>query len=1086
MSAITRWVLQRRAATILITVLIIVLGVYATAQLQEELLPDVTLPYISVTTAYPGATSQVVADSVSKPIEAAATQIPGFQQVNSTSLQGYSLVLVQFEYGTDVTSVQQQLTTKLRSVALPTLANGSQLQPNVTTLNLNSQPIMYITVQGLAGQSAADISNWANTVASPEFSKVSDVGNVQLVGDTTQRATVTLNPARLATYGLSVTSVLNTLQAQGITFSAGTADIASQTVPVQVSANLANAAALGNIVVSSGAHASSGASGTSGGSAASTSGTGQATGGATTTGTGAAQSTLTATAPTPVRLGDVATITTSQVYSNGQSRTNGTAGMLLQVFKAQNGNTVKASDGALAEIQQLNKDYATYQLTAVYDQAQSIRDSISGLVREAILGAFFAVLVIFLFLRNVRSTMVTAISIPTSIVAALILLWTRGITLNTLTLGGLAIAVGRVVDDAIVVLENIYRHVQQGDPVSAAVRNGTREVASAITSSTVTTVAVFLPLAFVGGITGQFFVPFALTVTFALVASLVVALTVVPVFASALVKPRTVGPEGSDTLLQRIYTPVLRWGLGHRALTLVLAFVLFVGSIASIRLLNVPVGLLPNSNTNLLELTLSTPQGADQAVTTTAAANIENVLAQYKQHGIVRLYETTIAGDSSFARTRQAFSGSNTTATMLITLSSSSNAGDVANELRQDLQPDVPAGGGIAVMPATSFGGSASLSYIVQGPSATAVKQGSDAVLSALSSLDNIANLKSDVSAVTPQIVVTPDPTRSQLANPALIGSELGSLLQGQNAGTITFSDGTQSQILVQVPGPRGASVEAYIAALKQLPLGGGVRLGDVAVVQQIDGVTQVTRINQSLAATITATITTDNTGAVTQAAANKLRGLALPEGVTVSQSGVGEQQSQAFSGLAVSMMSAVGLVYIVMVLAFGSLLEPFAILFSLPLAAIGGLLALGLTHHELDISSLIGFLMLIGIVVTNAIVLMDLVNQLRRRGFAPHDALIQAGRTRLRPILMTAVATILALLPLALGIGGNEGGIIAADLGVVVIGGLLTSTLLTLVVVPVIYDLLDGARRGLRRSHTRGGVDPDEETVPLAAAGSR
>jgi HAE1 family hydrophobic/amphiphilic exporter-1 len=1077
MSAITRWVLQRRAATILITVLIIVLGVYATAQLQEELLPDVTLPYISVTTPYPGATSQVVADMVSKPIEAAATQIPGFQQVNSTSLQGYSLVLVQFNYGTDVSSVEQQLTTKLRSVALPTLANGSQLQPNVTTLNLNSQPIMYVTVQGLADQSATDISNWANTVASPEFSKVSDVGNVQVVGDTTQRATVTLNPAKLAAYGLTATAVLSTLQAQGITFSAGTADIASQTVPVQVSANLANAAALGDIVVSSGARASTATPGTAAGGAG------------TAAGAGAAQSTPshTLTAPTPVRLGDVATISTSQVYANGQSRTNGTAGMLLQVFKAQNGNSVKASDGALAEIQQLNKDYPTYQLTAVYDQAQSIRDSISGLVREAILGAFFAVLVIFLFLRNVRSTMVTAISIPTSIVAALILLWTRGITLNTLTLGGLAIAVGRVVDDAIVVLENIYRHVQQGDPVSAAVRNGTREVASAITSSTVTTVAVFLPLAFVGGITGQFFVPFALTVTFALVASLAVALTVVPVFASALVKPRAVGPERSDTLLQRIYTPVLRWGLGHRALTLVLAFVLFAGSIASIRLLNVPVGLLPNSNTNLLELTLSTPQGADQAVTTGATANVENVLAQYKQRGIVTLYETTVTGDSSFERTRQAFSGSNTTATMLITLAPTQNAGDVANELRQDLQPDVPAGGGIAVTPANSFGGSASLSYIVQGPSATAVKQGSDAVLSALSSLDNIANLKSDVSAVTPQIVVTPDPTKSQLANPALIGSELGSLLQGQSAGTITFSDGAQSQILVQVPGPKGASVAAYIAALKQLPLGGGVTLGDVAAVQQIDGVTQVTRINQSLAATITATITTDNTGSVTQAAANRLRGLALPAGVTVTQSGVGEQQSQAFSGLAVSMMSAVGLVYIVMVLAFGSLLEPFAILFSLPLAAIGGLLALGLTHHELDISSLIGFLMLIGIVVTNAIVLMDLVNQLRRRGFAPHDALIQAGRTRLRPILMTAVATILALLPLALGIGGNEGGIIAADLGVVVIGGLLTSTLLTLVVVPVIYDLLDGARARLRRSepHVWGG-DPDEQTKPLATTSAR
>jgi HAE1 family hydrophobic/amphiphilic exporter-1 len=787
----------------------------------------------------------------------------------------------------------------------------------------------------------------------------------------------------------------------------------------------------------------------------------------------------------PTRLEDVASVQLAPTYPNGASFTNGQQGVLLQVFKSQTGNTVHASDGILKEITQLNHDDPAYHVSTLYDTAQPIRDSISGLVRDGLLGALFAILVIFLFLRSVRSTLVTAIAIPTSIVVAFILLWSQGITLNTLTLGGLAIAVGRVVDDAIVVLENIYRHVQQGEPVPTAVRDGAREVAIAITSSTATTIGVFLPLAFIGGFVGQAFVPFALTVTFALAASLLVALTVVPVFASYFITPKAVGHPHGSTLLQRLYTPILKWGLSHRWLTVGIAFALLLLTLASVVVVGVPTGLLPTSNTNLIEVTLSTRPGADPSATTTAVTGIEGVLARYHQEGKIQLYEATISGESAFERTVQAFSGINMSATLLLTLPSSVDASALATSLRQDLQPVTPAGGGIAVTPANNFGGN-TLSYVVQGPDAVSVKAGSDAVVNALSALPGIANLHSDVSAVTPQIAVTPDPTKSSLANTALIGAEISQLLQGQTAGSITFTDGTQVQVQVQVPGPTAANITQYITQLEQLPLGAGVTLGDVATVQEIDGVTQVTRINQAPAATISADITAANSGSVTSAATARLRGLALPAGDTLTESGIGQLQSQAFTGLAVALLAAVALVYIVMVIAFGSLLAPFAILFSLPLAAIGGLGALVITQHEIDISSLIGFLMLIGLVVTNAIVLMDLVHQLRVQGYSREAALLQAGRTRVRPILMTAVATILALVPLALGFGGTSGSIIAADLAVVVIGGLLTSTLLTLVVVPVIYSLLDGASERLTGrartslpAHPRRAVSGSPPSLP-------
>ena len=1020
-TAITQWVLSRRSATILIASLIFVIGLYGTTQLQEELLPNFSFPYLVVTAVDPGASSQIVADQVSKPIEAVASQLSGVQQINSTSLQGYAVVLVQFNFGVNTDTVQQQLTAKIQAAQLPTSATGATVQTTITQLNLNSAPILYVTVEGKNGQTSAQIAQWADQTASPALTTVGDIGNVQVVGDTTQQMIIALNSTALAAHGVSVSDVTTSLRSQGISFPAGTADIAGQLVPVRVTTTLPNAQSLGDLLITS------------------------------------------ATGDKPVRLGDVATLSNGQVYPNGSARVNGTSGVLLNIYKSQAGNTVKASDGVLSTIKKLNQDNPDYHLTPIYDQAQQIRDSINGVVREGILGAILAIVVIFLFLRNLRSTLVTGISIPLSIVTALGLLWWQGISLNTLTLGALAIAVGRVVDDAIVVLENIYRHAQAGEPIRDAVRNGTREVAGAITASTITTVCVFLPLGFTGSVVGQLFLPFALTVTFALLASLVVALTIVPVFASFFIKlpttpiTRATPRATKDTVLQRTYTPILRWGLRHRWGTLGIAFGLLLLTFISAGAAGIPVGFLSNGNATLLQGTLAVPQGADPRLTTNAIQGMEGVLATYKSQGKVALYEITTTGNSALDLTREALGGGNTTASLLITLPANGDGATVAKDLQRDLQPVAPQGGTIAVTVSSSFStGGNTLSYVVNGPNAAAVKTGSDAVLNALKPLKNIAHLKSDVSAVTPQIVVTPDPTKNPLANSALIGQKLSALLQGQSTGTITFGDGSQAQIVVAVPGLGSSDVAGYIAQIQQLPLAPGVTVGDVATVQQVAGVTQVTRINQSLAATITADITTDNTGLVTQQAAKDLTGLTLPAGVTVTQAGIGQQQAQAFGGLAIAILAAIALVYLVMVIAFGSLREPFAILFSLPLAFIGGIAALIITHHQLNLSSIMGFLMLIGIVVTNAVVLVDLYNHLHAQGMTTEAALVEAGRTRVRPILMTALATILALMPLALGLGGNEGSIIASDLGVVVIGGLLTSTLLTLVVVPVVVSLLD------------------------------
>jgi HAE1 family hydrophobic/amphiphilic exporter-1 len=1049
---LTNWVLQRKAATVLISILLIFFGIFAASGLKSELIPNLDFPYISVSTPFPGASSDDVTNLVSVPVEGVVSQIPRIKTIRSTSLEGFSLVFAEFEFGTDMKDVEQRLNTRLRNLSLPSGINGSPVSPEVSNFNLSNQPITWVTVEGLKGQTSEELGKWARETAKSGFSKQPDVGNVQVLGDPAQVLTMRFRPQDLSTRGLSINDVVSTLRANNLTFPAGTADIAGQTVPVRTAFTFSSPDEVGNLIVVP---------------SASGFGTAAATG-----------------QQTPTRLKDVADIAVSRTTGAGISRTNGKPGILLQIYKTQTGNTVTVSDGVTKQINELNKQYPDVKLQIVYDQALQVRASVDGLLKEGGLGALFAVLVIFLFLRNVRSTLVTAISIPTSMVVAFILLWTQGITLNIMTLGALAVAVGRVVDDAIVVLENIFRHVQRGEPVPLAVKRGTKEVAGAITSSTITTVAVFLPLGFVGGVTGQFFLPFALTVSFALVASLFVALTIVPVFASFFINHKAVGNEHENTWLQRAYTPSLKWSLKHRFLTLLAAFLLFVGSIASVGIFKVPLAFLPESGDKLLQVSVSTAPGTDSATIVDITNQVEKILDDYKQRNVITLYQTTISGDSTFARQQRAFSGGAGNVSVLVRLDKSKDTNETAKDMRKAFQPIFPKGGSISVAPIGGFT-SNTLSLVIQGPTADSVRETSVKVLDTLSPLTTITNLKSDVSAVTPQIVITPDPTKNPLANTALIGSQLRNLLQGQSGGTIRFTSGQQLDVILLLPSPTGASLDEYINNLKQLPVLGQTKLGDVAKVEKISGANQTTRINQALAATVTADITTEDTGTVSRTATDKVKALDLPTGVTVSLAGAGQQQQEAFLGLGIAMLAAIALVYIVMVITFGSLLEPLAILFSLPLALIGALGALVITQRALGLPALIGMLMLIGIVVTNAIVLIDLVNQLRKEGVGRYDALVQAGRTRLRPILMTAVATILALTPLALGF--SEGSIIAAELGTVVIGGLLTSTLLTLVVVPVVYSLLDGAKERLgRRFRRKGGGSPiaeeRKETVEVAA----
>ncbi len=1022
MTWISRAAISRRTVTLLLAAALFGGGIVAWANLKQELLPDVSFPVATVLAPYPGAAADEVASQVVGPIERAVESVAGIEQVRSTSANSIGFVTAQFAYGTNVDDAVASMEKSIAALSLP-----QGVSPQVSALNINQAPVVIASISS-AGRSLTELSQVAATQIVPELEGITGVANVQVTGGLTDQVTITLNPVAISQKGVSYQQIAAALGAANVTIPAGQLAVGEEAVPVTVTSQIASIDGLRRIVV----------------------GIDQAGG-----------------APVPVHLGDVADVAQQQVADTGYGSLNGREALGLSVSKAVSANTVQVADAVTAKLDEIAASgSADLKIDVVSNQADFIIQSRDGLLREGGLGALFAVLTIFAFLFSLRSTFVAAISIPLSLLIALVLMQFSGVTINIMTLGGLAVAVGRVVDDSIVVLENIYRHRAMGEDRLAASLHGPSEVAAAITSSTLTTVAVFLPLGFAGGLVSQFFLPFALTVTFALLGSLVVALTVIPVLGFFFVRaPRDevdASGEPRRSFWVRVYDPTIRFVVHSRwrsAGIVTAAFVLFVGSLAIVPLL--PTQFINSGSEKILTASLSPPAGTtSQAVRDRAQQAEKLVLADDE----VSLVQTTVPaeGDTGFQTLIAAQSGrAANSATMIIRLAPTANLVAAAQRLERELAPVNVDGWSSVVQQANGPGGGGTISLVVSGPDADTVQTAAQAVSSSLAGVDGLGVITSNLVAAAPQIVVRIDPARAAAVglSPAQVGGIVRGALTPTTISKLEPAPGEPSQDVVLRFDP---SAIASVATLRQLSVGPGVHLGDVADVTQQEVRATITRIDAAPAATVTAEITSADTGAVSAAVSRDLDTLqgsgSLPAGVSVEIGGVAAQQSEAFGGLFTAMGVAVVLVYVMLVLAFNSLLTPFIILFSLPFATVGAFPALLLTGRAIGVSALIGFLMLIGIVVTNAIVLLDLVERNRREGMPVREALIRGGHTRVRPILMTAIATILALVPLAAGF--NEGSIIAAELGTVVIGGLLSSTFLTLVVVPAAYHLVMGRSR--------------------------
>ena len=1064
MIRLTQFAIAKRSVTVLITLGLLMAGVFSWSQLRQELLPDIQFPLVVVITPSPGASAQDVSTQVTQPVERSLGSVARLDHINSSSVNSLSIVVATFSYGTNIKETMATIDTNVKALGLSST-------PSIQSFDINAFPALIVAIKGTGSTTPDQLNSLAASSIVPSLQSLDGVSKVDLTGATQYRLVVKLDPAKLAANGVSINQIQGVLAANNLILPAGSLPITQAdgtTISIPVSAQhqlvLKTKEELLGLAVSAKPAAA-----------------------------GAALP-----IPTPITIGDLGTVERVAVNPTGYAELNkdpqhgdAAPSLVISISKTTEANTVDMVQKATDKLEQLrSQNNGSFEIDVVSDSSSFIIESRDSLVREGGLGALFAVITIFVFLLSLRSTLVAAVSIPVSIMTALVLMLVAGVTINIMTLGGLAIAVGRVVDDAIVVLENIYRHRGKGDSMREACISGTREVASAITSSTLTTVAVFLPLGFVGGIVSQFFLPFALTVTFALLASLICALTVVPVLASIFIDRIKLdpdeGPQHHETLVQRIYTPLLKAALHNRRSrwgVIGVAMLLVVG--AGMLVPSIPTQFLNAGSEKQLSISVSPPSGTPSSAVLTQAKAVEARLRTYSE---VRLIETTVPSeaDTGLSSLAAAFTGGSANAARIVVgLDKSTNLDTEQKKLSDDLVK-LQRDGWLIQVAQQSMTGSSSISVIVSGVNQADVEKATTIVQAELKKLPDLINVKSDLANKTTQYDINVDPNKAILdgfggpsgwfgTSTAAIQAEVHNALVGVRAATVSLA-GAPTDVYLQLDTKLDS-----LAALQQMPVGAlKVPLGIIATVTPTQNQARISRVDLSPASTISADTTSKDTGGVSmeiQRAIDKLTADGSLTGVTVKLGGVTEQMNEAFSGLFISMAVAILLVYIVMVLVFNSLVDPLVIMFSLPLATIGAFPALFLTQRPIGISALIGFLMLIGIVVTNAIVLLDLVEQHRHRGMPMYDALMQGGRTRVRPILMTAIATILALMPLGLGL--SEGEIIASELATVVIGGLFTSTFLTLIVIPVVYSLVEDAKVrtsrlfGLGEGHDEAAAEP-------------
>ncbi|MFC4626943.1 efflux RND transporter permease subunit [Promicromonospora alba] len=1034
--------LANRALVALATIAVFFVGIYSMGQLRQELIPSMNVPMVAVTAADPGTSPEIVADRVTDPIETAVQSIDGVTGVTSTVSTGVSMTTVELEYGTDVDAIEQEITSAVDGLRdLP-----EDVEPQVMAGSLDDLPVVQLAVSGDGTEQ--ELSDAIDSVLVPELSGIAEVRDVTVTGTTERQVVIEADDEKLAAAGLTSAQLSSLLQENGTVMPVGEVTEDGETSSVQVGTSVESVEELENLPIVPTAGAAGGAAG------------GPA-GGAGTAGEAPAAPLAPDAEPAPdvVHLGDVAEVSVQDVPPTSFSRLDGEPSLAIALTKTPDGNTVDVSHAVhevLADArEELDADGVSTAVT--FDQAPFIEESIEGLTTEGGLGLLFAVLVILVFLASIPATLVSAISIPLSLAVTFAAMNLTGYTLNILTLAAMTISIGRIVDDSIVVIENIKRHLSYGEDRVDAIVTAVREVGAAITASTVCTVAVFAPIALVGGMAGELFQPFAVTVAIAMGASLVVALVVVPVLAYWFIRVPASADGGVAMreaaelkerrgAWQRAYVPSLSAALRHPAVTLGVAVALLAGTVALVP--RMETNFIGNAGQDTLTVTQEFEPGTALAAQDEAAKEVEDVLADVD--GVETVQTTVGSGDGMAAAFGQG--GGAGSASFALALQDDVDGETVQDDVSEALD-EADLTGEVTVAAGDSGFAGSTVDLVVTAADAEGLADAASTVEDAVTGLDGVADVTNNLAAEQATVQVTVD--RDAAAEAGLTEATVSGLLAGaMNESSIGTVDLDGATLDVVVAGDMPATT-AEIKKVEVPTAAGMLPLSDLVTVEEVSAPASITRVDGERSATVAVTPSGDDLGALSGTLTEEIEDLDLPDGAEVSVGGLAADQADAFADLGLALIAAILIVYLVMVATFRSIGQPLILLVSVPFAATGALGALLLTGTPLDVAALIGVLMLVGIVVSNAIVLIDLINQYRADGRPLDEAVKEGARQRLRPIVMTAAATILALTPMAFGLTGG-GAFISQPLALVVIGGLVSSTLLTLYVVPVIYTLFE------------------------------
>ena len=1043
---------ERRVTIVMLMVAIVLFGMVSLSRLKLNLLPDISYPTVTIRTELTGAAPVEVENLLTKPIEEAVGVIRNVRLVRSVSRSGQSDVTLEFLWGTDMDIAGVDVREKLDILTLPLEAS----RPLLLRFDPSSEPIMRLGLlykeEGGAESAEARLKTLrrlAEDRIKTDLEAEEGTAAVKVSGGLEDEIEIRVDQQKLSQLGVSIDQIAARIRAENVNLSGGRLEEGNQRFLVRTLNEFQTVDEMRDAIVAY-------------------------------------------VAERPVYLRDVATVTRGYKDREAITRVRGRESVELAVYKEGDANTVQVANRIAARLDAVNESLPEeMELIPTYDQSRFISSSVNDVKSAAILGGIIAIIVLYGFLRDSRATTITGIAIPVSVIGTFLLMYLNDVSLNIMSLGGIALAVGMLVDNSIVVLENIVRKKEQGESILDSAQNGTAEVASAVMAATLTTIAVFFPMVFISGIAGQLFRDQALTVTFALIFSLIVALTLIPMLASLGGSKRYESaiestPPGWFTrvvaffvtlfgyafgvirwlfwailwvpswVLQRLYRMVaavypglLRWSLGHRVAVIGAATLIFAATMSLIPRLGTE--LIPQLSQGEFNVDLRLAPGAPLTETDRAIQSAQRVAADLDAIAL----DYSVAGTGNRLDANPVDAGDNTG-----TLSVALQPG--AGRLQENAVMDAMRAE-LARLPGVQyeFSRPALMSFAsplqieISGYDLEALGRVSSMVVQEMSASDRYTDIKTTVERGNPEIQIVFDQERAAKLGLAVrdIANRVVANVRGELATRYTWRD-KKIDVLVRSVDTRESSIDEIRRLIVNPESDRPVSLDAVADVSIARGPAEIRRVAQERVAIITANLAYGDLGAAAADAGAILNRTPMPEGVSAIVSGQSEEMQASFQSMQFALALAIFLVYLVMASQFESLVHPFVILFTIPLALVGAVLALFITGTTINIVALIGVIMLAGIVVNNAIVLVDLINQLRAQGQQKLDAIMEAGGARLRPILMTSLTTALGLLPMAIGFG--EGAEVRAPMAITVIGGLLVSTFLTLVVIPVVYSMMD------------------------------